>query len=254
MKIFVVMVSAALSVLLLQAGERECYEYPSEAVALLHETVKNFPDGHFKDSKAKVDPVTYRLLLVVPEKTGELNWRYIYLLKRKNDEEVSWQSFECKAKKDSAKGYLCQGECDAGSLDLDSYYNIISMPYGITLGDSIDAPEGTWDVDLVKKGRLVRAKKIPCPKSVLRDDLQDGAITGNYTEEPGSRDHIKGRFVCYVEKSIKNIDGKTQTQYSGCQIHEESCEAMGLMHFGHYPSNSATIGALERCLKSKPKE
>jgi len=244
----------AAVLLSLYAGNNLCYEYPSDAITLIHSTIKETGPTTFEEQHKKVDPTPYRLLLAKASKPNSLHWHYLYLLRRSDGKIITYQSMECTPRKGFAGGFHCHGECDTGSADIDRNTNLILLSDNILLGESIDLPEGEWEMAPRQKGERLKATPTPCPLKIEQQNLApDEDVSESYIQSVKKESQRAARYVCYTAKTIKSIQGKPQKQYRGCQVRKDSCKSLGLLHFGHYNSNIATDEALIRCRHSTPR-
>lgn len=235
-----------------QAGNNICYEYPIDKTNLTQSYTKKISSDKIQDITKNVDTSDYRLIIAKSAKKTKLNWHYIYLIRKSSGKTISWQSLECTPHRGISGGYDCHGECDSGELYIDRN-NDIRIKYSLDLGDSIDLPEGTYEVNA---SGLLRAKETACTKDIDAEDItkNDDEVSDSYVEMVEKNQKIPARYVCYNSKTISSKNGNSVPKYEGCIASKDSCRDIGLLHFGHYNSATATNEALIRCRESAPRE
>jgi len=255
MKHLLILAGMAVAAVSLQADQKICYEYPQNQVKLIHLTTKTISEERVEDIRKTVDPSLYRLILARSSKASKLHWHYLYLLKKESDAIVSYQSFECTPRKGLTRGFDCHGECDSGGITVDKNGNLIIASETLFLGDSVDLPEGAWEVALSDKGAILRSHHITCPETIAKEKYGDDKdVADSYLQAVERENDRSARYVCYTDKIISSQGGKKRVVYQGCQVSKYSCKEEGLLHFGHYSSALATDEALARCRHSKPRE
>jgi len=60
-------------------------------------------------------------------------------------------------------------------------------------------------------------------------------------------------YVCYERRIRVFKNGVQYLRYEGCTRSTVSCQSIGMVHFGRYPSNRASYRALQRCINSTPR-
>ena len=244
----------AAAIVSLSAGNNLCFEYPSSRIELTHITMEITDPDDSREVHEKVDPAPYRLLMARASRPNKLNWHYLYLVRKHGNRIITSQSLECNPKKGFAGGFKCHGECDSGGADFDRRDNLILTSENILLGESIDLPEGEWEMAAKNRDALLPATPVPCLPEIEKQNLApDDSVADSYVEQVKREENRPAHYVCYSAKTIQSINGEPRPRYEGCQVSKDACKEIGLLHFGHYNSDLATNEAMIRCRKSTPK-
>ena len=246
-----IMIIAAAGILSANADANICYEYPQEDIKLVNIKAKAVGETEVREFRRVEDSSKFRIVVGRSKKLDKLNTHNIYLINRSDNKSITYQMLECTPRKGFTGGFDCHGECDLGSAVIDRNGDLIIDSESITLGESIDADEGEWELSPKKNGTILKATRIPCPAFIEKSRLADDKdIAQSYVENIKKQNSEKARYVCYTSKSI-SADRKPV--YTGCKVSKYPCRSVNMMHFGHYGSALATDEALVRCIKSQPK-
>ena len=253
-KLRLILTAAIASSPFIIAQNNLCFEYPTEKITLVHSTMKSDGPDNFKEIHEQVDPAPYRLLMARASRPNKLNWHYLYLVRKRDNRIITSQSLECNPKKGFSGGFTCHGECDSGSADFDRRDNLILTSENILLGESIDLPEGEWEMRAKNRDTLLPATPVSCLPEIEKQNLApDDSVADSYVEQVKKEENRPAHYVCYSTKTIQSVNGEPKLKYEGCLVSKDACKEIGLLHFGHYSSDLATDEALIRCRNATPK-
>ena len=240
------------------AQDTVCYEYPSDSYRIINTKSLAVKDPKtkevdYKDLNTQLDSRKYRLILAGSKSAGKLHTHYFFLLDRKSGTVIDFQTSECPSPQPNPERLYCYGECDSGIYSIEKEGQINFKTDGITIGETIDAPEGIWEIKPAQNADLPKPTTITCPGSISSRDLAP-----NKDNQPYIDAEIKSlvkpiRYVCYSAKRIS--DKEKKPIYEGCRFTRDQCDGYypGWKQFGHYPSEEATMQAFKRCRHSTPK-
>ena len=181
------------------------------------------------------------LYLALPPSIDENHPPYLFFTRNHGSEIVLLQALLCR-KKDANGVRECGGECDAGSIAIDSSYNLIHKATDEAIQLAVWSPgalEEEERVTLLPVGNRMTTRSYPTPCPPVTATL-------HHPRRDGKEGRVTHRYVCYEGKTP---DGR----YEGCAMSPDPCTAKGKKHFGRYPTEWATKKALVRCLTSRPK-
>ena len=229
-----------------------CFEYPNSSYILENSKIvqqKNPATGKidYKDKVTVLDSKKYRLILAVKKKPTKLHNHSIFLVKKKSGEILDFTSFSCPDSSPNPKRFYCYGECDSGIISFEKRGEINFKTGGITVGDSPDAPEGTWRIKPKYEADLPAPVAIECPKRIASMNIAPNGDDKEYIKHEIKYLVKPMKYVCYKSKNISKSSGKTV--YHGCRYTRSKCDDYypGWKEFGHYPNEKAALKAYERC-------
>ncbi|HFS82530.1 MAG TPA: hypothetical protein ENK71_01035 [Epsilonproteobacteria bacterium] len=235
-----------------------CYEYPPDSYQLINTksiTVTD-PRTHKIDNRdltTKLDSHRYRLILASPRAASRLHPHYFFLLDRESGKVIDFQTSECPSSSPKPKRLYCYGECDSGIYTVENDGRINFKTDGITIGESVDAPEGTWEVKAAGDADLPKPSAVTCPVRIASMDLDP-----NRDNQAHIENQIKSlvkpiHYVCY--RSKKRADQNHKPLYRGCRFTRDRCDNYypGWRQFGHYGTEEEAMQAYDRCLLSAPR-
>jgi hypothetical protein len=243
-----ILVSAAVFVTFGYGAER-CYEYDSDQYTLLH----TWSDAQGKIIKQHLNTSAYRFLMIRPGKLDQLNSHTFALMEKSNGKIIEYNTMECFPFRGTTGGYECQGECDSGHVIVGEQGQLRAR-VGVLFGETIDSPEGDWELTWKKAGTLLHPQSVDCSPSVAKLARHRVDVDQKYAKEHQALSQEPYRHVCYSQKDLRYVQGTVQPLYVDCEISKDTCTDMGMERFGHYANEDLARAALDRCQHSTPRK